>query len=50
MVAFHDYLDDFPGVKQFVNEVLQENEFQFVAQRDRFIILKNTVLDMDFDV
>jgi tetratricopeptide (TPR) repeat protein/GT2 family glycosyltransferase len=42
LLAFHDYIDYCPGVQQYVDEVLQTGDFQFVAQRERMILLQKT--------
>lgn len=39
-VAFHDYADYFPGVKQIVNEVLAAGDFIKIQQVDSLIILQ----------
>jgi glycosyltransferase involved in cell wall biosynthesis/tetratricopeptide (TPR) repeat protein len=40
LLAFHDYIDYCPGVQQCVDEVLHAGDFQFVAQRERMILLR----------
>jgi hypothetical protein len=39
-VAFHDYGDTYPGVKQFVDEIVQSGSYQTVAKVDILILLK----------
>jgi hypothetical protein len=43
LIAFHDYVDYCPGVVAFVNELLSAGEATFIAQRDRLILLRNSV-------
>ena len=39
-IAFHDYADYYPGVKQFVDELLVNAEYRKVAHVDSLIILQ----------
>lgn len=39
-IAFHDYADYFPGVKAFVNELLQTGKYILVDKVDTLIIIK----------
>jgi hypothetical protein len=39
-IAFHDYADYFPGVKNFVNELLGILEYKQIAVADSLIVLQ----------
>ncbi len=39
-IAFHDYADYFPGVKAFVNELLQTGKYILVHKVDTLIVIK----------
>jgi hypothetical protein len=39
-IAFHDYADYFPGVKAFVDELLQTGKYTIVNKVDTLIIIK----------
>lgn len=39
-IAFHDYADYFPGVKNFVNELIQTAQYKTIAEADTLIILQ----------
>jgi tetratricopeptide (TPR) repeat protein len=40
LVAFHDYFDLCPGVKQCVNELMRNGQCEFVTQRDSLIVCR----------
>jgi tetratricopeptide (TPR) repeat protein len=39
-VAFHDYSPDFPGVVQYVDELLERGGLELAAHRDRLIVFR----------
>ncbi len=39
-VAFHDYADYFPGVKAFVHELLETDEYEKICEVDTLVVLK----------
>jgi hypothetical protein len=39
-IAFHDYADYFPGVKNFVNELLGAAQYKKIAIADTLIVLQ----------
>jgi hypothetical protein len=39
-IAFHDYADYYPGVKQFVNELLALPDFELVSRIQSLVVLK----------
>lgn len=42
-VAFHDYGDFFPGVKSFVNEILNVGKFRTITSEKSLIVLQKTI-------
>jgi hypothetical protein len=40
LVAFHDYVDDFPGVKRFVDERLRAGGFRLVRRVESLVVLE----------
>jgi tetratricopeptide (TPR) repeat protein/GT2 family glycosyltransferase len=40
LIAFHDYFEHCPGVKQCINELLLEGACEFVTHRDRLILCR----------
>jgi tetratricopeptide (TPR) repeat protein/GT2 family glycosyltransferase len=43
LIAFHDYFEHCPGVKQCVDELLLEGACEFVTHRDRLIVCRKLV-------
>jgi len=43
LIAFHDYFEHCPGVKQCVDQLLLEGACEFVTHRDRLIVCRKRV-------
>jgi predicted O-methyltransferase YrrM len=44
LVAFHDYFEWCPGVRQYVDELLGAGELELASHRDRLIVLRRPAL------
>jgi Methyltransferase domain len=46
LVGFHDYADYFPGVRDFVDELLNESEWQEMAQAGSMKLLRRQAIPL----